>query len=131
MLSINRELLERYMQGACSPEEEQRVVRWLDENDIEEFRKVHSEQKYLRKEEAGWQALTHKIEALRSVGEKKRSLSRGYWWKIAAAIAGLVVLSFYLYKNDFFHNNYEAQYQTTYGEVKRITLSDGSMVTLN
>ena len=36
MAPIDRTLLDRYMQGACSPEEEALVHRWLDEEDLED-----------------------------------------------------------------------------------------------
>lgn len=128
MLPVNRELLDKYIQGQCTPQEESIVLRWLDKNDIEDYPDVHSEKKYNSKERAGWQQLIKHFDELQPVSERKKFFGRKWIWA-AATIAVIIGFSVYFSQSRLF--DYATKYQTSYGEVKRITLTDGTTVTLN
>lgn len=132
MLPINRKLLNKYIQDEYTPEEEGMVLQWLDKNDIEEYPEVHGRKKYDRKKESEWRHLVKRFEELQPVVSKKGFIGRRWMWAAAAVMTGLIIFSAYLFQSGFqLFDRYAAQYQTTYGEVKRITLSDGTTVTLN
>jgi ferric-dicitrate binding protein FerR (iron transport regulator) len=131
MPPIDRTLLEKYMKGECSPQEESMVHCWLDENDVNDYPDVHKEKRYERKGQAGWLKLVKDFDELRTHQSKKNFFDKKLIWSIAAASTVLIVLSVYLYQNRTYTFEYEAKYQTTYGEIKRINLADGTTVTLN
>lgn len=128
MLPVNKELLDKYIQGQCTPEEEGQVLQWLDNNDIEDYQDVHTDKKYNRKESAGWQQLVKHFDELQPATGRKNFFGK-WMWTAAAAIAVLIVISVYFGQSRLFH--YSTKYQTTYGEIKRINLADGTTVTLN
>ncbi|NLR79714.1 FecR family protein [Chitinophaga eiseniae] len=129
MAPIDKALLEKYFNGACSPEEESLVYRWLDENDLDEYPDVHGKRKQERKLREGWKQLARLDEGLSAVPSPGSSdTSRGRWW-LAAAMLFLLLGGSLVYFN-YFHG-YEKEYTTSFGEVRSIRLEDGTTVTLN
>lgn len=127
MSPISRELLQRYIQGDCSAEERDAVHRWLDENDLEDYdAELHVGNMHQRSKRQ-WNLLTNKLEELRPVSVP---LPRQLPWRklaaacVAVALAGAAV--FY-----FVRTTSVQTYQTNYGEIKRVNLPDGTIVTLN
>ncbi len=131
MSPINRELLEKYIRGACTAAEEEEVLHWLDMNDSDDYPKaLHATGKYKHKENEGWRLLRIHFDELKPVALKDRLFIRKWKWAVAVTIVALVGISFYFYQNDHWVR-YQNKYQTSYGEVKRVTLKDGTSVTLN
>lgn len=129
MPPIDRSLLEKYIRGECDPLEESEVHRWLDDNDVTAYPDVHRQKKYERKIQAGWLQMVEDFNVLGVHSPNKR-----YWnrrWLLAAASVILVALTFYLYRILSPGFSYDAKYETSYGEIKRINLADGTTVTLN
>lgn len=133
MPSIDRELLEKYMKGECSPEEESLVHQWIDENDSDEYPIVHREKRYKNKQHKSWWQLAQNIDELRPYASSTREFfEKKRVWAAAATVAILVGFSMWMYVSGQWGSfRYEKQYQTSYGEIKQVTLPDGTMVTLN
>lgn len=128
MSPISRELLNRYIQDDCTAEEREAVHRWLDENDLEDYEVAPHSGRMAHKALMNWDLLTDKLEELRPVSVPARRLFT--WRKVAAACIGIALLG----GGVWFYFTYKPRsltYQTTYGEIKRINLPDGTIVTLN
>lgn len=129
---IDRALLEKYIKGECSPEEEALILQWIDETDSDEYPVVHGAKKYRHKLEKGWIELTGSVEELQPYSPIKRLSKKKWWWAAAAAIAVLMGFSLWMFLPGLLGSfRYEMRYQTSYGEIKRINLPDGTAVTLN
>ena len=130
---IDKELLAKYSRGQCNAQEEAMVHQWLDENDAGQYPDAHSDFKYGRKMRGMWEKLTDQVEGLQLAGPLENKHNQRRTWAIAASIAVLLGLAAYFYRPIFSQTAaaYAATYQTNYGEVKRITLEDGTAVTLN
>lgn len=129
MTPVDKALLEKYFRGECSPEEERLVCCWLDEGDIDDYPGVHSDRKYARKMDAGWKQLVVNFDDLKRAAPVRRfTLVRK--WSVAAAVLLLVLGSTFFYYNHW-RDGGEKKYETSYGEVKSISLADGTTVTLN
>ncbi|TAN01127.1 MAG: DUF4974 domain-containing protein [Chitinophagaceae bacterium] len=129
MSPISRELLKKYIQGKCSEEEEQMVHHWLDESDLNNYWSPAGNKKIVKKKERNWNHLTAQIAELRTVAPEKRN-TRRIWVGIAAAAVGIVLVASFMWSY-WSYNSKEIKYQTTYGEIKKISLPDGTTVTLN
>lgn len=130
MSPIDKALLERYMNGECTPEEEDLVHCWLDENDAGEYPEVHSVKKYDRKIRSGWRRLAGQLAEYRIVPMRRRAVVIRRAAAVAASGLIVAVSSLYTcYRMDVFR--YKQEYQTASGEIKRIHLDDGTAVTLN
>ncbi len=126
---IDRALLEKYMKGECTPEEEALILRWIDEADPDEYPVQHGERKYRNKVRKGWTQLSLHIDELETYAPPERILEKKWIWTVAATVAVLAGLSVWLFMGGY--SLYELKYQTSYGEIKRINLPDGTAVTLN
>lgn len=71
-----------------------------------------------------------KLLAKTGLNQSKSSLVSKTLFKVAAAVAVLIVSSLLAYFN-FFQSSYDFQYNTEYGEVKQLVLPDSTLVTLN
>lgn len=130
MPGIDRDLLEKYIHGDCSPEEEELVLHWLDESEKNDYPQVHNEKGYSRKIDKGWRQMTHHIPEL-NVFSRRQFLNRKLIWA-AAAFAVLIGFSAYLFLTGKIETHgYKVAYGTSYGELKQITLPDGTEVTIN
>lgn len=128
----DRTLLEKYIRGECSPDEEDEILRWLDENDVNDYRAIHAEKKYKKKVSKGWQELSEVIDELKIYAPSKKLFDKKWVWAAAATFALLIGLSAFMYVSGYFGSlHYETEYKTSYGEIKRMTLPDGTVVTLN
>jgi len=118
------------MQGQCTSEEESTVHRWLDENDIDHYPASYKEERSDKKLTKNWYRLTEQVNELKIAAYpgKRLKIRR---LKVAAAIAGILLLALAATWYTTQQVKRTTTYQTTYGEVKRINLSDGTIVTLN
>lgn len=129
-----KKLLEKYIHGSCTLEEEKFVHEWFDqEEDIIEEQSLLSEEEYKYKEEKIWNSLQANI--LRDnyiFSNRKPSINYSKIYKYAAVIIMFLalILEVNSYGNGFFWWNGD-RYTTAYGEIKEISLVDGSVVTLN
>lgn len=129
-----KNLLERYFHGTCTPEEEEYVHEWFDQDeDIIEDQNLLSQEEYNFKEEKIWNNL--QLTLLNnnpSFANKKKSINYSQIYKYAAMMIMLLGLIFEVnsYGNGVFWWNGD-RYTTAYGEIKEISLKDGSVVTLN
>lgn len=126
---IDKGLLVKYIHGNCTPEEESMILQWLDDNDADAYPAVHSARKSESKAKDGWEKLTARFEELKPAFEEKK-MSRKRWIWAAAVIATFVSLTVFTFREGWWVD-YEARYQTGYGEIKRVSLADGTIVTLN
>lgn len=131
MPPIDRILLEKYISGECSKEEEAQVHRWLDANDVNDYPNVYSESKQAREAEAGWQRMTDQFDDIRAGSKERRSFFKSHFRAVASVIVILAGLSVYMYRHSVPKFQYGSEYRTTYGEIKRFNLPDGTTVTLN
>lgn len=129
MTPVDKALLEKYIRGECSPEEERQVCCWLDERDIDDYPGIHSDRKYARKMDAGWKQLVGNFEDLGKATPVRR-FTGVRRWRMAAAVLLLVMGSTFFYYSRWGYGG-EKKYETSYGEVKSISLDDGTTVTLN
>lgn len=128
---IDRALLEKYIHGECSPEEEELVLHWLDESEKDDYPGVHSEKEYNKKIDKGWRQLTRHIQELK-IFSRRQSFHKKLIWTIAAALALLIGSSFFLFlTGKIGASECKVKYGTSYGELKQITLADGTEVTMN
>jgi len=129
-----KNLLEKYIHGTCTPEEEKYVHEWFDQDeDITENQNLLSQEEYTFKEEKIWNNL--QLTVLNnnpSFSTKKKSINYSQIYKYAAIIILFMALIFEInsYGNGAFWWNGD-RYTTAYGEIKEISLKDGSVVTLN
>lgn len=131
MEPIDKDLLAKYARGECNDQEEALVHQWLDCNDADKYPDVYTDKKYIRKMRSGWNQLAGRFEELRATEPNKRILLKNRIWAIAATIAILTGVSVFLYQYFSSAWDYKIKYQTTYGEIKQISLEDGTTVTLN
>lgn len=130
MQPIDRTLIEKYINGLCTPEEEKQLHAWIESNDSESYPSFLSEKKYRSKEQKGWRRLASNLEGLKPAPVRKL-FSFNHLLRYAA-ILGVVmgVWFFNEYTNGFLWWNGK-KFTTSYGETKQIYLEDGSVVMLN
>ena len=129
MAPIDRTLLDRYMQGACSPEEEALVHRWLDEEDLEDYPEVWEEPRYARHGQRALRRLARSTTELHvaSAGGARPWTRLGRVAAAAALVGGLTLAAYF----SFLYSGFRKVYQTAFGEIRSISLEDGTTVTLN
>ncbi len=128
MAPVNRELIEKYLKGEYTPEEEQEILRWLDYNDLGEYEEVISRKRAAKQTLKKWRNLTKQIPELEFKGSFPFWTMKRKLWTAAAVLIGLIVfggIGFWLL------NTPVTSYKTGFGEVKSISLPDGTIVTLN
>ncbi|QEC52761.1 FecR family protein [Anseongella ginsenosidimutans] len=130
MSPISRNMLEKYLRGECSPDEEKHVRNWFDLNDAGEYPTVLDEKEYSRKEQKLWGRLTR---SLRGAGMSVKGNRRPYRRAIPYAAAVVLLLSVWFaweqLNPGFWRNG--SSYSTASGEVRSFSLPDGTVVTLN
>lgn len=128
-----QELLRKYANGTCSPEELRLLYQYLREDNVSEYDSVLAEL---------WQQLstTHALSTTASDGiyEGVVSATRGLtsakptrrlFLPMAAAIVGILLVTGWLVRLWLFPA--QVTYQTAYGEIRQIILPDSSVVDLN
>lgn len=128
-MPLKKEILDEYIQGKSAPEGEEQILRWLDENDLEHYPNTLNDKQAKQKLYKNWRFLTDRIKELKVASHAKSDIV-GQWMPKAAILVGIILLgglTFIYLKKDIGFKKYE----TTYGEIKRINLADGTTVTLN
>ena len=117
MSPISRSMLEKYLRGECSPEEEKHVRNWFDLNDADEYPTVLDEKEYSRKEQKLWGRLNR---SLRGEGMSVKENRRSYRRVIPYAAAVVLLLSVWFaweqLGRGFWQNG--SSYSTASGEVR-------------
>ncbi|HEY0668627.1 MAG TPA: FecR domain-containing protein [Sphingobacteriaceae bacterium] len=130
MQPVDRSLIEKYINGQCTPEEEERLHTWLDSNDSDKYASFLNERKYKYKEQLGWKRLASSLEGLEPLPVRKM-FPLNIILRYAAVLAFLTgIWAFNNYTGGILWWNGE-KVTTDYGETKQIYLEDGSVVILN
>ena len=132
MSPVSRSMLEKYLRGECSPEEERHIRHWFDLNDADEYDPILPEKSYDRKENKLWRRLSGSLqdEGMSLPGGNNTFFRR--MLPYAAAVVTLVLCSWLAWEQfgrDLWWDG--TRYCTTSGEIRRISLPDGTIVTLN
>lgn len=150
MKNFDNKLFDKYLQGLCSREEENEVQQWLSTHEGEKY--------VLQQMDADIEWLSAEPELLKdlpldsqriynNILIRKENLSKEvfvpsypsalrvskksffqHWQRIAAVLAGIIVLAFAYW---LLANKNLVVEQTAFGETKNITLPDGSTVVMN
>ena len=122
-MEVTSELLEKYVNGECSEAEKTAVREWLitaDENEDILIGIPFSPELEARLRKKFKKNITNNMK------EKKSSISFRFVWGVAASLALVVGLgAFFLFFNKY------TSYRTESGELKTLTLVDGTRVVLN
>jgi len=129
-----KNLLEKYISGTCTTEEEAYVHEWFDQdyNNLEN-QEYLSQEEYNYKEQKIWTSLqSNLLDNNYILKNKPKSFNYQQIYKYAAILILFfaLVLEINTYGNGIFWWNGD-RYTTAYGEIKEISLKDGSVVTLN
>lgn len=141
MTELNKNILFQYFSGEASPLQKKLIQEWLQDDTsqelfykwLEEWEKEHLQ--FIPDVDMASEKIMNRLDKLSTESnssayifslKKRPSGIRKTWW-VAASVVFLLGLSLYIFHNNF---NY-IQYQTAYGEVKELTLADGSHVVLN
>ncbi|NLR80617.1 FecR family protein [Chitinophaga eiseniae] len=116
-------LLDRYLKGECTPEEQRRLEQWLDERSAAG---THDTTSFNRDEVQ--QRLKAKIDR-QLAARPLVYMSRVF--RIAAAVIVILLGTFIVFKSTETGNATYATTRAGRGQRLRLTLSDGSVVTLN
>ncbi len=122
-------LIEKYLNGKCSAEEEQILMSWYDaQSEDEEYTKKLTENEKIALEESMFQTIMHPTASTQISRESLiKKMTGSAWFKVAACLA-LFLLSLPLYWDHLFSKR---SYQTAFGEVRSVVLPDESKVVLN
>jgi len=127
----SQKLLQKYLNGQCTPEEKNQLYRYLSQNRAEDYNEVF-QQLWAEVAEASNPSPAVSDRMYQSITEKTQINSgrsfRLQPWLIAASLSGLTILLGFLYY--FIYNTTEV-HQTQFGEIKTLKLPDGSTVHLN
>src|SRR5690606_39329530 len=89
MPPINRNLIEKYIHGRCTPEEEELIHSWIDKNDADEYPSFLAESKYWHKEQKNWKRLASSLEGLKPLPARRKPVL-SFLLRYAAVLAILV-----------------------------------------
>jgi transmembrane sensor len=125
MEHMDQDLLRKFTEERCTPEEYERVLQWLDTPDG----KAWLEENITADLNNDIQGATLDAEKSAALYNRIQASTKKYRWltplKVAAMVAGIAALA-YLY-----HRTNNTVYHTEYGEIRTVTLPDQSVVTLN
>jgi len=130
MPSIDKNLIEKYIKGLCTPEEMDQVHQWIDERDTEAYPVFFSERKYQRKEYKNWNKLAATLDGLMPLPKRRKpiiSCLLPYAAVLTLFFASICIYNYYTGKLWWTGE----QFKTDYGETKQVNLSDGSVAILN
>jgi ferric-dicitrate binding protein FerR (iron transport regulator) len=144
MAKFDTTLLDKYLKNQCTVQEAKLVLQWLETPEGQQY--------YAERIDAGLARLDQErlilpphpvdydkiLQAIYTYEEGKDDLQPaparlipligwGHWWKVAASVSGLLLVAVWL----FFALNKQEKITTAYGEIRTISLPDGSSVTLN
>lgn len=128
---VNKALIEKYIRGECTPEEEASVHAWLDAGDLESYPEYLSDAAGRRRELRNWKRLSRNLGGLRSPARGPRKYIRTVL-PYAAAVVLLLASAWIFNKFSGGMLWWEGrQISTTFGETRKVILEDGSIVILN
>lgn len=127
-----QDLFNRYLQGTVTEEEKVRISRWLSQLDALD-EPLTAEQLYARKV-LSQQELRQQLSDKKPVVAGKTSIIPIGRWLVAASVMIAIIISSVLFWSKPRQTNSPLAYQvisTGRGEVKTVTLPDGTKITLN
>lgn len=136
-MKVSKELIERYHQGNCSPEEQHIVEQWLHAEDAEISFPENADLKAM--EDKGWKKISGRYNIAVRTDPAGGFKSRNYriLWQLAACMA-LIFAAAALY---YFHEDRKNSHQngtlvykvvrTLKGQKLNVSLPDGTVVWLN
>ncbi len=127
----SQKLLQKYLNGRCTPEEKKQLYNHLSQNRAEEYDEVF-QQLWTEVAEASQPSPAVSDRMYQAIAKKgqinsEKSL-RIRSWLMAASLSGLTILLGFLY---YFIYDTTKVHQTQFSEVKTLELPDGSTVHLN
>lgn len=134
-MKVTKEIIERYHQGLCSPEEQHIVEQWLESDELEMSFPENSD--LLAMENRGWRKISDRYHIAVQPEPTPVILrnNRIIWQLVACVILLLGVTTFYYLKNNEQAAGKAALaykvVKTQKGEKLHVTLSDGTVVWLN
>ncbi|SHE52189.1 FecR family protein [Pedobacter caeni] len=136
-MKVSKEVIERYHQGKCSPEEQRKVEQWLDSEEVETSFPENADLKAIG--DKGWRKISDRYHITAGPEPVAGVKLRNYhlFWQLAACIALVIGISLFFYSNRDWKNG--AQNQTiAYKEIKTrkgqklsVILPDGTVAWLN
>ncbi|KAA2243199.1 DUF4974 domain-containing protein [Chitinophaga agrisoli] len=127
-----KNLIDKYLDGALNAEETAQLEQWLDGMAADDAFAAMPEQEKETARTEGYNRLVKRIEKAQRPTIVKRMFTGARSWKIAAAVACLVITGT-LFKNsllDIVAPHRLTAMQSTEGRIKKHILSDGSIVWL-
>ena len=124
-----KKLLEKYLQGTCSPEELGQLYQYLRTSPTDEADRAVADHLWQQRPEERILA-DEKADAMLSSVFRQKTRGAVYWPRIAAVLGGIALLGSMLYLAST-KNNPPVEYATGYGETRTVWLPDSSLVTLN
>ncbi|MEN5232998.1 FecR family protein [Sphingobacterium faecium] len=136
-MKIDHQLLEKYWSGQCTLVEKQAVEAWMaDDIPEEEFALRKSKHTPEEKKDILWQNIRHHAE-MTDAAPKQKSIWRS-WPKVGAAACLLCILSWatiYIRSDKMAKKPMETtrfvQIEVPFGKKQKLTLSDGTAISLN
>ncbi|AOM79577.1 FecR family protein [Pedobacter steynii] len=136
-MKVNKEVIERYHRGECSPEEQRIVEQWLDSEEVEMSFPENTDLKVIG--DRGWRKISGRYH-ISPKPEVVASLKLDNYrmiWQFAACLMLVIGAAFFYYSNTDSKNEIQNQIQaykevkTAKGEKLMVTLPDGTVVWLN
>ncbi len=125
-----KELLEKYLRGACSQEELAQLYDYLRTSPTDEAYREVADRLWEQMPTDRTLAEEKAEVMLKRVFRAKRQSVSTYWYRAAAVLGGLALLISLLYLGTG-KDDQAVVYATRYGETKTFLLPDSSRVTLN
>lgn len=136
LMQITKELIERYHQGRCHPNEKDAVEKWLESDEQEMSFPAHADLTAM--EDKGWKRISARYEIpAQAIANKPLKLNNyPHIWQFAACFLLLVGLGTTYYLNHVASNSHQAALiyktvRTLKGQKLQVKLSDGTLVWLN
>ncbi|HEV7351081.1 FecR family protein [Telluribacter sp.] len=124
---LQREMIEEWLRNEAH---EEQYYEWLEEWESRYPQYVAQTEQALERFAAFLQTNPLVVEETKTeVPDSGEPTGRSFWrkWLLAASVGLFLLLGGWVLRDDLLYKNY----QTAYGEVKTITLSDGSVIKLN
>lgn len=128
MSPVSKSMLQKYLRGECSPEEEKHIRNWFDLNDASQFPPVMEEEEYLERERRIWGKLRKTLH-FQELSRPVRRFPARRLLPYAAAV--ILLVTAYLVWNRVDPLSEGTRYETVSGEIRRVLLPDGTEVLLN
>ncbi|SDL35773.1 FecR family protein [Pedobacter sp. ok626] len=134
-MKITKELIERYHQGQCSPEEQDIVEQWLDSDEVEMSFPENADLNAM--EDKGWKKISSRYHIPEPLEPRKVVKLYNYRIILQFAACIMLVLSTFFYVNTKLKNENHnptlayKEVKTLKGQKLSVSLPDGTIVWMN